>query len=167
MNPRATHRLSEKKSEEAQLLRAVADQQVLGLLVVIQHHLVGLAADTRLLVTAERGMRRIGMVAIGPDAACLDGAAETIEPARIAAPDTGAETVERVVGDRERLVVILEGGDRDDRSENLLLEDAHLVVALEHRGLDVETTGKVTRQVVAHPARQHLRALLAADVDIG
>src|SRR3954452_17337021 len=90
-----------------------------------------------------------------------------IEPARIAAPDTGAETVERVVGDRERLVVVLEGGDRDDRSENLLLEDAHLVVALEHRGLDIEATGKVTRQVVAYPARQDLRALLAADIDIG
>jgi hypothetical protein len=32
--------------EEAELLRAVADQHVLRLLVVIQHHLVGFAANT-------------------------------------------------------------------------------------------------------------------------
>jgi hypothetical protein len=35
-----------RRLEETELLRAVADQQVLGLLVVIEHHLVGLAADT-------------------------------------------------------------------------------------------------------------------------
>src|SRR6185369_16951192 len=99
--------------------------------------------DTRLLVSAERGVRRIGVIAIGPDPARLDGAAEAVEPARIAAPDTGAETVERVVGDRERLVIILEGRDRNHRSENLLLEDAHLVVALEHRRLDIESARKV------------------------
>ena len=113
---------------------------------MIQHHLVGLAADTRLLVTAERSVRRIGMVAIGPDAAGLDGAAEAVEPARIPAPDTGAKTLERVVGDRERLVVIIEGGDRNDGSENLLLEHPHLVVALEHRRLDIEAAGKIARQ---------------------
>ena len=107
------------------------------------------------------------MIAIGPDPARLDGAAEAVEPARIAAPDAGAETVERVVGDRERLVVIPEGRDRNDGSENLLLEDQHLVVALEHRRLDIKAAGKIARQFVARPARQHLRALLAADVDIG
>src|SRR5712691_7449047 len=133
-------------SEEAELLRAVADQQVLGLLVVIEHHLVGFATDTRLLVAAEGGMRRIGMIAIGPDAARLDGAAEAIEPARIAAPDTGTEAVERVVGDRERLVVIPEGRDRNHRPENFLLEDSHLVVALEHRRLDIEAAGKIAWQ---------------------
>ena len=103
---RRTIPLTPYRSEEAELLRAVADEQVLGLLVVIQHHLVGLAADTRLLVATERGVRRIGVVAIGPDPARLDGAAEPVQPAGIAAPDTGAETVERVVGDRQRLVVV-------------------------------------------------------------
>src|SRR5262245_3212821 len=37
-------------SEEAELVRVVAHEQVLGLLVVLEHHLVGLAADARLLV---------------------------------------------------------------------------------------------------------------------
>ena len=62
-------------SEEAQLLRAVAHQQVLGLLVVVEHHPVVLAADARLLVAAERRVRRVGVVAVGPHAAGLDAAA--------------------------------------------------------------------------------------------
>ena len=42
--------------EEAQRLLGVAHQQVLGLLVVVEHHLVGLTADTGLLVATEGGV---------------------------------------------------------------------------------------------------------------
>src|SRR5690349_9634139 len=66
------------QSEEAELLRAVTDQEILGLLIVIQHHLVGLATDARLLVAAERGMCRIGVIAVGPDPARLNGAAKPV-----------------------------------------------------------------------------------------
>src|SRR5512134_3859704 len=45
-------------SEEAERLRRVAHQQVLGLLVMVEHHLVRLAADARFLVAAEGGVRR-------------------------------------------------------------------------------------------------------------
>ena len=65
-------------SEEPELLRAVADEQILGLLVVVEHHLVILAADARLLVAAERRVRRVGVVAVGPHAAGLDGAAHAV-----------------------------------------------------------------------------------------
>ena len=64
-----------ENSEEAQLLGAVTHQHVLRLLIVIEHHLVGFATDARLLVSAERRMRRIGVIAIGPHAAGLDRAA--------------------------------------------------------------------------------------------
>src|SRR5690606_34717448 len=121
----------------AERLRAVAYQHVLGLLVVIEHHLVRLAADAGLLVAAEGRMGRVGMVAVGPDAAGLDVAAEAIGAVPVAGPDAGAEAVERVVGDLERFLLVLEGRDRDDGAEDLLLEDAHLVVALEDRRLDV------------------------------
>src|SRR4051812_2747430 len=40
--------------EESKLVGRVAHQQVLGLLVMIQHHLVRFAADARLLVATER-----------------------------------------------------------------------------------------------------------------
>src|SRR3546814_9916143 len=48
-------------SEETQRLGAVAHQQVLGLLVMIEHHPVVLASDTRLFVTAERRVRGMGV----------------------------------------------------------------------------------------------------------
>src|SRR5450759_2597521 len=89
-----------ENSEEAELLGAVADQHILGLLVVVEHHLVGFAADARLLVSAERRMCGISVITIGPDAARLYGAAEAVEPVGITAPDTRAEPIERVVGDR-------------------------------------------------------------------
>src|SRR4029077_19595593 len=127
-HPRAALAIA-SRSEEAELLRAVADQHVLGLLIMIEQHLVVFAADARLLVAAERRMRGIGVVAIGPDAAGLDRAAESVAAIGVAAPDAGAKAVERVVGDRERFLVGLERGHRDDRAEDLFLEDAHLIVA--------------------------------------
>src|SRR5881275_2005750 len=87
------------RSEEAKLLGAVAHQQVLGLLIVIQHPEMVFAADARLLVAPECGMRRIGMIAVGPDPTRLDRPAEAIAAIGVATPDAGAEAIERVVGD--------------------------------------------------------------------
>src|SRR5215470_14775623 len=95
-----------ENSEKAELLRAVAHQHVLRLLIVIEHHLVGFATDTRLLVAAERRMCGIGMIAVGPDASGLDRATEAIEPVRVTTPDASAQAIERVVGDRQCLVVV-------------------------------------------------------------
>src|SRR5690348_11298649 len=81
------------RSEEAELFRTVADQHVLRLLVVIEHHLVSLAANTGLLVAAERRMRGIGVVAIGPHAPSLDRAAEAVAAIGVAAPHAGAKAV--------------------------------------------------------------------------
>src|ERR1019366_1396875 len=64
--------------EEAELLRAVADQHVLGLLVVVEHHAVIFPPDPRLLVAAEGRVGRIGVVAVGPHPSGLDGAAEAV-----------------------------------------------------------------------------------------
>jgi hypothetical protein len=66
-----------------------------------------LAPDARLLVAAERRVRRIEVVAVGPHASRLDAAAEAIGswstpvPCRVHMP--GAQAVERVVGDRQRV----------------------------------------------------------------
>ena len=107
------------------------------------------------------------MVAVGPDPAGLDGPAEAVAAVGIATPDAGSQAIERVVGDRERFVIGLEGRDRDDGTKDLLLEDSHLVVALEHRRLDVEAAGKIAAELGTTAAGQHLGALLLADVDIG
>src|SRR5262249_33513550 len=154
-------------SEEAKLLRAVADQQILGLLIVVEHHLMGLATDARLLVAAERRVRGIGVIAIGPDAAGLDRAAEAVAAIGVAAPDAGAEAVQRVVGDRQGFVIGLEGRDRYDRAKDLLLEDPHLVVPLEHGRLNIEAAGKITGQRGAAAAGEQLGTFLLSNVDIG
>ena len=85
--------------EEAQLVRAVTDQQVLGLLIVVQHHAVVLASDARLLVAAEGRVGGVGVVAVGPDSTGLDAATKAVGAVDIAGPDSGAEAVEGVVGD--------------------------------------------------------------------
>ncbi len=155
-----------KPSEEAQLVRAVAHEQVLGLLVVVEHHLVVLAADAGLLVAAEGRMRGVGVVAVGPHAACLDAAAHAEGARAVAAPHAGAQAVERVVGDLQRFLLGLEGGDGHHRAEDFLLEDAHLVVALEHRGLDVVAAGQVAAEHVALAADQAFGTFLLAQVQV-
>src|SRR5690349_15861796 len=83
-------------SEEAELLRAVADEEVLRLLVVVKHHLVRFATDAGLLVAAERCVRRVGVVAVGPHTAGLDRTTHAEGGVAVAGPDAGAEAVERV-----------------------------------------------------------------------
>src|SRR5262245_46155432 len=100
--------------EEPEGLGRVADQQVLRLLVVLQHHLVVLPADARALVAAERRVRRVGVVAVGPHPAGLDGPAGPVGGGAVPGPDAGAEAVQRVVGDLDRVGEIGERRDRDD-----------------------------------------------------
>src|ERR1700683_1434465 len=157
---------SKPNSEEPELLGAVADQQVLGLLIMVQHHLVGLAADARLLIAAKRRVGRIGMVAVGPHPTRLDGAAEAVAAVGVAAPDSGAEAVEGVVGDRQGFGLVLEGSHRHHRPEDLLLKHAHLVVALEHGRPNVVAAGEVVLKLGLSAADQDLGALLTTDVEI-
>jgi hypothetical protein len=58
---------------------------------MIQHHLVGLTAHTGLLVTTERGMRRVQVVAVGPYAARLDRPAHAIGTVDITGPYAGTQ----------------------------------------------------------------------------
>src|SRR6478752_8897634 len=62
--------------EEAEGVGRVGHQEVLGLLVVVEHHLVVLASDAGLLVATERGVRGVLVVAVGPDATGLDATAD-------------------------------------------------------------------------------------------
>ncbi|CAM2147310.1 hypothetical protein PT2222_10131 [Paraburkholderia tropica] len=155
-----------RPSEETQRLVAIADEQVLRLLIVIEHHLVVLAADARLLVAAERRVRRIRVIAVRPHAPGLDLAAEAICARAVTRPHARAEAVERVVGDLQRFLFGLERGHRNDRPEDLFLEDAHLVVAAEHGRLHVIARAEFAGQRVAFAANQALRAFLLAEVDV-
>lgn len=65
--------------EESQLVLVVADQHILGLAIMRQHHLVGLAAESGLLVAAEGGVGGVGMVAVHPDTSSLDSAGHLVK----------------------------------------------------------------------------------------
>jgi ParB family chromosome partitioning protein len=117
---------------------------------------VVLPADAGDLVTTERCACRVLVVAVRPDATGLDLAAHLVCPCAVARPDAGAQAVEGVVGDRQRVLVVFEGGDRQHRAEDLLLEHPHLVVALEHRGLEVVAVGELAVD----------RGALASDEDL-
>src|SRR6202795_850609 len=104
---------------------------------MVEHHLVVLAADAGLLVATERRVRRVEVEAVRPDAPSLDSATHAERGIHIATPDTGTESVQRVVGDGQRLLLILESGHREYRTEDFFLENAHLVISLEHRRLNI------------------------------
>src|SRR5271166_3075786 len=112
-------------------------------------------------------MRGIGMVAVGPHASRLDGAAHAVGGVAIARPHAGAQAVERVVGDRDRVGFVLELGHRDDRPEDFFLEHAHLVVPGQDRRLDVIAAGQLAFEMGAFAAGQNLSAFLLANVEIG
>jgi hypothetical protein len=83
-------------------------------------------------VTAEGGMGRIGVIAIGPHSPGLDAAPYPVRVVAVARPDAGAKTLDGVIADADRILDGLERRHRQHRPENLLLEDPHAVVAAEH-----------------------------------
>src|SRR5689334_7095881 len=96
--------------EEAHWFGVVAHQQILCLLIVVEHHLMCFATDARLFVSAEGRVRWIEVVAIGPDASGLNGSARAIGEICIAGPDAGAQPIQGFVGKLQRLFFSLEGG---------------------------------------------------------
>src|SRR3990172_704825 len=153
--------------EEPELLRRVVHEEVLRLLVVIEHHAVRLAPDSGSFVAAERRVRGIEVIAVRPDPAGANAAAHAVGGVHVPGPHAGAEPVQGVVGDGERVRLVLEGRHRHHRPEDLLLEDPHAVVALEDGRLDVVAALDLSVEPGAVAAREQLRALLLADVDVG
>src|SRR5690625_6080355 len=66
------------RSDDSERGLGVADQQVLALLGVVEHHQVVLPADPRGRVPAEGGADRVGLIVVHPCAAGLDGATGSV-----------------------------------------------------------------------------------------
>src|SRR5690606_10455563 len=111
--------------------------------------------------------RRVDVVAVRPHPAGLDVPAGPVRGVAVAAPDTCAQPVQRVVGDADRVVVVGEAGGGDDRAEDLLLEDAHRGVGGADGRLHVVAAGEVPAQFGAFTAGDDGGALGSADVDVG
>mgnify|MGYP003409230673 CR=1 FL=1 len=85
--------------EETQFLFAVADQDALELLVVVEDDLVCFATDAGFFVATKRGVSRVSVIAVRPDAASFDRTAHAVSDITVTAPDASAETINGVVGD--------------------------------------------------------------------
>src|SRR5690606_33136203 len=153
-------------SEESERVGVVAGQHTLGLLVVLQRHLVGFPANPGFLVTTERGVGRISVVAVHPDPTGLVVAAHAVGQVGVSGPDTGAQTKLGVVGNRQRFFLGLVSGNAHHRANDFFLENPHLVVALEQGWLDVEAVVELTFQVLTITAGQYNRAFLATDFHV-
>src|SRR5690606_6373585 len=102
--------------------------------------------------------------AVGPDAARLDPAAHAVGAVDVAGPDPGAQAELRVVGDRQRFGLVLEGGHGHHRPEDLFLEHAHLVVALDQGRLHVVTGRQAAFELLGRTTGEDLGAFTAGDI---
>src|ERR1700690_1337754 len=85
-----------------------------------------------------------------------------MNPPDVGAPDAGGKAVVRAVGDLDRILIVLEGDHAGDRTEDLLLRDAHGGIdPREHGWLDEESN-------LAAPGtpRHDSAAFAPADIDI-
>src|SRR6266404_4155812 len=114
----------------------------------------------------EAAERRIGMVfvpAVQPDRACLDPVGEAQRPAEIAGLDARGKPVARIVGDPDRIVLVLERNHREDRPENLLARYFQFVGRIGENGrLDEQALAANLAGTAA--GRQPRRALAVFDV---
>ena len=76
-------------------VRVEADKHILRLLIMIQHRLMILPANARLLVSAERRARRIQVIAVRPHAPGLQSMAELARAIQITRPDARAQELSR------------------------------------------------------------------------
>ena len=92
-----------------------------------------LAAHAGLLVAAEGAEIGKDMVIVDPHGAGADAAGHALGPGGVGGKYSASQAVDGIIGDGHRLFVAVVFYDADDRAEDLLLRDAHLVV---HVGKD-------------------------------
>src|SRR5436190_993224 len=119
------------------------------------------AAEPRLLESAERDRDVGGVERVYPDGAGPDRSGQAVGLLHVTGPDPGRQPVRRVVRDPDGLGLVLELDHGEDRAEDLLTGDPPAVGdAVEDRRRDVEAAG-----LLAHPlaAGRDAGALLAAE----
>ncbi|MBG9886969.1 hypothetical protein ABE10_10505, partial [Bacillus toyonensis] len=109
---------------ESRIVRG-AERDVHALLVGVEvdRPVAALVPEARGLHPAERRAEVADVVRVQPDHPRLDRLREVVRAPEIVGPDVGGEAIPRVVGEAQRLLLGVEGRDRDDGAEDLLLED--------------------------------------------
>lgn len=121
------------------------------------------AADAGGLHAPEGGTQVADVVGVDPHHAGLDGVGDAVAALEIRGPDVGGQAELGGVGEFDGLGLVVEGGDGDDRAEDLLLEDPGVALHVgEDRGLEVVAV----REVVGTGAARDQPAFLLADPDV-
>ncbi len=79
-----------------------------------------LAPDAALLVTAERSFDASGEVFVDENLTGFELRGDAVRTGDVARPQAGDEALLGVVGDADRIGLVREGNDRQDRAEDLL-----------------------------------------------
>ncbi len=103
-----------------------------------------------------------GVVRVDPDGAGAQGVGHTEGGVEVGGVDGGGETVGGAVADPDGLFLVLELGDRADRTEDLLLHDLHVLADVGEDGRFDE----VTLVAVAVATDLHLGAGLLAFANV-
>src|SRR5580765_1443256 len=98
------------------------DADILRLREELQRFEAPLPPHSALLHPAEGNTEVAKKPAVDPDRAGVEGGRHTMRALEVARPHRGGEAVARGVGERDRLVIAVERGDRDDRPEDLVLQ---------------------------------------------
>src|SRR6266852_2587467 len=122
-----------------------------------------LAAVARLLVAAE-GRAQVGLRPVHVHVARADAFRHSARALDVARGDVAREPVGRVVGDANRVLLVLVRDDGKDGAEDLLARDRHVVAHVgEHRRADEVALAQALR--APRPAGHQLGALLDALLD--
>src|SRR5262245_62743519 len=79
------------------------------------------------IINAAPGRGRVkAMVIVDPDDAGLDASCKAMGAADVAGADCSRQPKRRVVGQPQRIGLVLERGDRGEGAEYFFLEDAHV-----------------------------------------
>src|SRR5438445_13726615 len=100
------------------------EKYVLQLCVVVERVWSQIATDSGLLEAPEGRRHAHRVVRVDGDGPGLERPRDAHRAARAAGPDRSGKTVDGVVGDSYRLVLVSEWNDRGDRAEDLLARDA-------------------------------------------
>src|SRR5437016_10538235 len=127
-------------------LEIVADPDALHLRVLVHRLEAELPTHAAHLGPAERRGRVDEFVGIHPDHACLEPRRDPVGAPQVAGPEARPESVRDAVGHLDCGLFVLEGRDRDERTEDFLLADPHLrIVRADQRRLHVVATGRLGR----------------------
>src|SRR5690606_32594223 len=84
-------------------------------------------------------MRRVDVITVGPDPTSLNGTASSIRGMCGTRPDPGAESVNRIVGNLDRVIKVFKGGHSQYRPEDFFLESLHVIGAFKDGRFNIET----------------------------